>query len=178
MTLAMGTVGFAEGPYWVVGNRATNKCDIVTSNPVVMGDIWFQDGPYKSLADVISPARPSAPARRKIRQPIDRRLVQGVIAALEWPAHGHRGVKLHKFRLQLLVDQQQRLQRAVQVTVALGHDLVDGSVICPGNHRKSSDLHRRTNLAPQPRSCGLCGKARRDGPDGAAPRHIHPAKRR
>jgi hypothetical protein len=52
MTLAMGTVGFAEGLYRVVGNRATNKCDIVTSNPVVMGDIWFQDGPYKSLADV------------------------------------------------------------------------------------------------------------------------------
>ena len=62
MTLAMGTVGFAEGLHWVVGNRATNKCDIVTSNPVVMGDIRFQDGPYKSLADVISPARPSAPA--------------------------------------------------------------------------------------------------------------------
>jgi hypothetical protein len=51
MTLAMGTVGFAEGLYWVVGNRATNKCEIVTSNPVVVGDIWFQDGPYKSLAD-------------------------------------------------------------------------------------------------------------------------------
>jgi hypothetical protein len=51
MTLAMGTVCFAEGLYWVVGNRATNKCDIVTSNPVVVGDIWFQDGPYKSLAD-------------------------------------------------------------------------------------------------------------------------------
>jgi hypothetical protein len=51
MTLAMGAVCFAEGLYWVVGNRATNKCDIVTSNPVVVGDIWFQDGPYKSLAD-------------------------------------------------------------------------------------------------------------------------------
>ena len=51
MTLAMGTIGFAEGLYWAVGNRATNKCNIGTSNPVVMGDIWFQDGPYKSLAD-------------------------------------------------------------------------------------------------------------------------------
>jgi hypothetical protein len=51
MTLAIGTVGFADGLYWVVGNRATNKCEIVTSNPIVIGDIWFQDGPYKSLAD-------------------------------------------------------------------------------------------------------------------------------
>jgi hypothetical protein len=48
MTLAMGTIGFAEASI-VVGNRANNKCDIVTSNPVVMGDIWFQDGSYKSL---------------------------------------------------------------------------------------------------------------------------------
>ena len=51
MTLAIGTVGFADGLYWVVGNRATNKCEIVTSNPIVIGDIWLQDGPYKSLAD-------------------------------------------------------------------------------------------------------------------------------
>ena len=49
MTLAVGTVSFAEGLYWVVGNRATDKCEIVTSNPVVIGDIWFEDGPYKSL---------------------------------------------------------------------------------------------------------------------------------
>jgi hypothetical protein len=39
----------------VVGNRATNKCDIVTSNPVIFayggGDFWFGDGPYKSTAD-------------------------------------------------------------------------------------------------------------------------------
>jgi hypothetical protein len=51
MTLAAGTACFADGLYWVVGNRATNKCEIVTSNPIVIGDIWFQDGPYKSLAD-------------------------------------------------------------------------------------------------------------------------------
>jgi hypothetical protein len=50
MTMAIGTVGFADGLYWVVGNRATNKCEIVTSNPVVIGDIWFEDGPYRSLA--------------------------------------------------------------------------------------------------------------------------------
>jgi len=55
MTLAIGTVAFANGLYWVVGNRATNRCDIVTSNPVIYmyggGDFWFGDGPYKSVAD-------------------------------------------------------------------------------------------------------------------------------
>ena len=51
MTAAIGTASFADGLYWVVGNRATNKCEIVTSNPIVTGDIWFEDGPYKSLAD-------------------------------------------------------------------------------------------------------------------------------
>ena len=55
MTLAIGTVSFADGLYWVVGNRATNKCDIVTSNPVIYmyggGNVWFGDGPYQSLAE-------------------------------------------------------------------------------------------------------------------------------
>jgi len=48
---ATGTACFADGSFWVVGNRATGKCEIVTSNPVINGDIWFGDGPYKSLAD-------------------------------------------------------------------------------------------------------------------------------
>ena len=51
MTAAIGTVCFADGLYWVVGNRATNRCEIVTSNPIIIGDIWFGDGPYKSLDD-------------------------------------------------------------------------------------------------------------------------------
>jgi len=51
MVFAIGTVCFADGLYWVVGNRATNKCEIVTRNPIVIGDIWFEDGPYKSLED-------------------------------------------------------------------------------------------------------------------------------
>ena len=34
---------------WVVGDRATSKCGIVTRNPAVIGDIWFEDGPYGSL---------------------------------------------------------------------------------------------------------------------------------
>ena len=51
LSLAGDSAAFAEGLYWVVGNRATSKCPIVTSNPVVFGDIWFADGPYKSRAD-------------------------------------------------------------------------------------------------------------------------------
>lgn len=51
LTSMLGTVCLADGLYWVVGNRATSKCEIVTSNPVITGDIWFADGPYKSLAD-------------------------------------------------------------------------------------------------------------------------------
>jgi hypothetical protein len=35
----------------VVGNRATNRCEIVTNNPIVIGNIWFEDGPYRSLDD-------------------------------------------------------------------------------------------------------------------------------
>jgi hypothetical protein len=43
--------GLADGLYWVVGNRAIGRCDIVASNPVIFGDIWFADGPYRSRAD-------------------------------------------------------------------------------------------------------------------------------
>ena len=55
MIVATGATSLADGYYWVVGNRATNKCDIVTSNPSIYpyggGDFWFGDGPYRSLAD-------------------------------------------------------------------------------------------------------------------------------
>jgi hypothetical protein len=52
LILVSVTAGLAdEGLFWVVGNRATNRCEIVTSNPVVDGDIWFADGPYRSLSD-------------------------------------------------------------------------------------------------------------------------------
>jgi hypothetical protein len=52
LVIATGTAAVAEGLYWVVGNHPTNKCDIVTRNPVIDGDvIWFADGPYNSLAD-------------------------------------------------------------------------------------------------------------------------------
>jgi hypothetical protein len=49
--MVSGAAGFAQQRYWVVGNHAANRCDIVTSNPVISGDIWFGDGPYKSQDD-------------------------------------------------------------------------------------------------------------------------------
>lgn len=51
LLLASGAMSLANGLFWVVGNRATGKCNIVTSNPVINGDIWFGDGPYKSKDD-------------------------------------------------------------------------------------------------------------------------------
>ena len=51
MTFAIGTVCFADGLYWVIGNRATNTCEIVTGNPVLPDFNWFEDGPYRSLDD-------------------------------------------------------------------------------------------------------------------------------
>jgi hypothetical protein len=51
MMFAIGTACLADGLFWVVGNSATGKCEIVTSNPIVTGDIWFEDGPYRSLGD-------------------------------------------------------------------------------------------------------------------------------
>ena|ERR1700704_4899552 len=44
----------AQG-YWVTGNRASGKCEIVTSNPVVNGqvggNVTFGSGPYRSDDD-------------------------------------------------------------------------------------------------------------------------------
>jgi hypothetical protein len=55
MMVATATCAFAQGGYWVVGNRATSKCEIVTSNPVINaqvgGNIWFGSGPFKSIDD-------------------------------------------------------------------------------------------------------------------------------
>ena len=55
----VSSAGYADGRFWVVGNRATGKCDIVTSNPVFGGGpaydngagYSFGDGPYKSSDD-------------------------------------------------------------------------------------------------------------------------------
>jgi len=55
MTIAAGTCALAQAGYWVVGNSATAKCEIVTSNPVINaqvgGNIWFGTGPYQSQDD-------------------------------------------------------------------------------------------------------------------------------
>jgi hypothetical protein len=55
LTVATATASFANGLYWVVGNRTTGKCDIVSQNPVIYayggGSFWFGDGPYRSVAD-------------------------------------------------------------------------------------------------------------------------------
>ena len=51
LSLANLSAARADDLYWVVGNRASAKCEIVTSNPVIIGDIWFADGPYRSRAD-------------------------------------------------------------------------------------------------------------------------------
>jgi hypothetical protein len=55
----VSSAGYADGRFWVVGNRATGKCDIVTSNPVIGGGsaydngggYSFGSGPYKSSDD-------------------------------------------------------------------------------------------------------------------------------
>ena len=58
MSVTFATACFAQqGGYWVVGNRADGKCDIVTSNPVIYEGgayttgYWFGSGPYGSLDD-------------------------------------------------------------------------------------------------------------------------------
>ena len=55
MMVASGSCASAQGGYWVVGNSATGKCEIVTSNPVINaqvgGNIWFGTGPYQSNDD-------------------------------------------------------------------------------------------------------------------------------
>ena len=52
--IAAGNIAFAQG-YWVTGNRASGKCEIVTSNPVVNsqvgGNVTFGSGPYRSNDD-------------------------------------------------------------------------------------------------------------------------------
>ena len=58
LVLMAGPLSADDGAYfWVVGNRATQKCDIITSNPVIYGldgynhGYWFGDGPYRSRDD-------------------------------------------------------------------------------------------------------------------------------
>ncbi len=55
--------------------------------------------------------------------------MQNAAAPSATPAMRHHGMELLKFRFQLLVDQQEGPQRATNVTVASGDDLVDGGFI-------------------------------------------------
>src|SRR6267378_5255927 len=66
--------------------------------------------------------------------PADQSLVQNAIAAY---AVGHRRIDLLKFGLQMLVDQQQGFQRAADIAVATGHDLVDSGFIRFAEHLAS-----------------------------------------
>jgi hypothetical protein len=72
VVVAAGTHAFAQGGYWVVGNNATSKCDIVTSNPVINaqvgGNITFGSGPYRSLDDA-KLARSTIGACPKVDEP-------------------------------------------------------------------------------------------------------------
>ena len=72
VVVAAGTHAFAQSGYWVVGNNATSKCDIVTSNPVVNaqvgGNITFGSGPYRSLDDA-KLARSTIGACPKVEEP-------------------------------------------------------------------------------------------------------------
>src|SRR5665213_290897 len=85
-----------DGQFWVVGNSATGKCDIVSSNPVITGDIWFGTGPIIPRPTPGSPVPPSPPARRRTPPPNDagglraRPLMQHAVAALERAAEGDR----------------------------------------------------------------------------------------
>ena len=80
MIVATGTCAFAQGGYWVVGNRATSKCEIVTSNPVINaqvgGNIWFGTGPYSRSTTPSWPVRPSLNARRWKNRPQRRRMTR------------------------------------------------------------------------------------------------------
>jgi hypothetical protein len=39
MIVATGACAFAQDGYWVIGSRATAKCEIVTSNPVINAQV-------------------------------------------------------------------------------------------------------------------------------------------
>ena len=72
MVVAIGTEAFAQGGYWVVGNGASGKCDIIASNPVINsqvgGNTTFGSGPYRSLDDA-KLARSTIGACPKVEEP-------------------------------------------------------------------------------------------------------------
>lgn len=69
--------------------------------------------------------------------------MQNVAGLSRQPAMRHDGLKLLKFRLQLLVDQQECLYCASKIAVAPGDDFVDRGFIWSGSHRKPSQCSHR-----------------------------------
>ena len=73
--ILVSSASYADGRYWVVGNNATGKCDIVTSNPVIGGasgpSYSFGDGPYKSKDDA-KLARSTIGVCPKVADPADK----------------------------------------------------------------------------------------------------------
>jgi len=77
--LLISSASYADSRYWVVGNRATGKCDIVTANPVIGGGsaydnvrgYSFGDGPYRSKGDA-KLARTTIGVCPKVEDPADK----------------------------------------------------------------------------------------------------------
>jgi hypothetical protein len=190
MIVATGTCAFAQVGYWVVGNRATAKCEIVTSNPVINaqvgGNILFGAGPYKSLDDTklarstipncLAVEEPPANTQDDEKNPIravfssrsrqenastQKALVHGV-AATGHTVEAYGRVELCQFRFKLLVDPQQRLEGTADVAIATRYDLIDGGFACVGNHGYFSDctLEQFAVSAPVPVDVGYSAGAR------------------
>lgn len=76
ISIAAANVAFAQG-YWVIGNRATGKCEIVTSNPVITGpvggDVTFgtKDDAPSWRARRSANARLNRPSRSRTKPRID-----------------------------------------------------------------------------------------------------------
>jgi hypothetical protein len=63
---------------------------------------------------------------------------------------GHRRVYLLQFGFQMLIDQQQGFQRAADVAVATGYNLVDSGIIRFGKHLGSFNFAVGQTLGTQP----------------------------
>src|SRR6266700_1448828 len=70
----------------------------------------------------------------------DHVLVQHAAAAFDQAAIRNRGVELRDLGLQMLVDEQQRFQRAAKVAAAIGYDFVDSCVARSETHQSPLTL--------------------------------------
>ena len=165
MIIATGACAFAQGGYWVVGDSATSKCEIVTSNPVINsqvgGNITFGTGPLqidrrRQTGPFDDPPMPDC-ARTSCRTGAggqEIRLVDGVAAAGH-SVEAYCCIELRQFRLKLLVHPQQRLERSADVAIATRYDLIDGGFACVGYHGLLLRLYAEPICSRQPCSCGF-----------------------